>query len=305
MQNLNDMIFFAEVVDRGGFTAASRSLSVPKSRLSRRISDLESRLGVRLLQRTTRKLSLTEAGEIYYRHCVALREEAEAADEAIAHAQSEPRGTVRITCPVTLAQTILGPILPRFVAMHPQVRIELQVTNRVVDLVHEGVDVALRVRPNLEDSGSLVVKNLGATYSVLLASPKLLDRLGKPGLIEELHRLPTLAMSALDGRTSWCLVGPDGEKFELHHRPVCTADDMLVLKSAALEGIGMALLPDFMCSDEISQGLLLPVLEGWSPPALKVLAVFPTRRGMMPAVRSFLDFLAENVTGEKIMLQEK
>src|SRR3954468_8638525 len=163
MQDLNDMLFFAEVVDQGGFAAAGRALNIPKSKLSRRVAELEARLGVRLLQRTTRKLSLTEAGEIYHRHCVAMREQAEAADEAVARVHNEPRGTVRVTCPVTLAQTTIGPILPRFLAAHPQVRVDMQVTNRVIDLVQEGVDVALRVRSNLDDSGTLVVKNLGKT----------------------------------------------------------------------------------------------------------------------------------------------
>ena len=176
MQDLNDMLFFAEVADRGSFSAAGRALAVPKSRLSRRVADLESRLGVRLLQRTTRKLSLTQAGEIYHRHCVAMREQAEAADEAVAQVQSEPRGTVRVACPVTLVQTTVGPLLPRFLAAHPQVRVEMQVTNRLIDLVEEGVDVALRVRANLDDSSSLVARNLGETRSVLVASPELLQR---------------------------------------------------------------------------------------------------------------------------------
>src|SRR5687768_3149647 len=135
MQDLNDMLYFAEVVDRGGFAAAGRVLGVPKSKLSRRIAELEARLGVRLLQRTTRKLSLTEAGEIYHRHCVAMREEAEAADEAVAIVHNEPRGTVRVSCPVTLAQTTIGPVLPRFLAAHPHVRVDMVVTNRVIDLV--------------------------------------------------------------------------------------------------------------------------------------------------------------------------
>src|SRR3954469_21414313 len=189
MQDLNDMMYFAEVVDRGGFAAAGRALNIPKSKLSRRVAELESRLGVRLLQRTTRKLSLTEAGEVYHRHAVAMREEAEAAEEAVAVVQNEPRGTIRVTCPVTIAQTTVGPILPRFLAAHPHVRIDMQVTNRVVDLVQEGVDVALRVRPTLDDSGSLVVKNLGITQTLVVASPGQLERQGRPQGIEDLHRL--------------------------------------------------------------------------------------------------------------------
>jgi DNA-binding transcriptional LysR family regulator len=163
MQDLNDMLYFTEVVDSGGFAAAGRTLGVTKSRLSRRVAALETRLGVRLLQRTTRKLSLTAAGELYHRHCVAMRDEARAADEAVAQAQTEPRGTIRVNCPVTLAQTVLGPILPRFGAMHPLVNVVMEVSNRVVDLVEDGVDVALRVRPSVADSGSLVVKHLGTT----------------------------------------------------------------------------------------------------------------------------------------------
>ena len=301
MIDFNDMVFFAEVVDRGGFAAAGRSLGVPKSKLSRRVADLEARLGVRLLQRTTRKLSLTEAGELYHRHCVAMREQAEAADEAVARVLGEPRGTVRVSCPVTLAQTTFGPLLPRFLAAHPQVRVEMLVTNRVIDLVQEGVDVALRVRASLDDSGSLVVKQLGPTHAVLVATPQLLQRFGEPATPDELRHLPTVAMSAADGRASWRLVGPAGEAFELQHRPVYTADDLLVLKMAVMQGTGMGMLPDYMCTEELRRGLLVPVLRGWSPPEAKVLAVFPSRRGMVPAVRRFLDFLGENVRGERIV----
>lgn len=301
MQDLNDMLFFAEVVDRGGFAAAGRALHVPKSRLSRRVADLEARLGVRLLQRTTRRLSLTEAGEVYHRHCVAMREQAEAADEAVALVHDEPRGTVRVACPVTLAQTTIGPLVPRFLAAHPQVRIDMQVSNRVVDLVQEGVDVALRVRATLDDSGTLVIKNLGATHGVLVASPQLLQRFGQPQDVEALRNLPTLSMSAADGRANWHLHGPKGARFELQHRPVYTADDLLTLKFAVVQGIGMAVLPDYLCTDELRSGEVVPVLPGWEPPQAMVLAVFPSRRGMVPAVRRFLDFLGDNVVGERVV----
>jgi DNA-binding transcriptional LysR family regulator len=301
MQDLNDMLFFAEVVDRGGFAAAGRALNIPKSRLSRRVADLEARLGVRLLQRTTRKLSLTQAGEIYHRHCVAMREQAEAADEAVAHVQSEPRGAVRVTCPVTLAQTTIGPLLPRFLAAHPQVRIEMQVTNRVIDLVQEGVDVALRVRSLLDDSGSLVIKNLGPTEGVLVASPQLLQRFGQPLAPEQLAHLPTVAMSAADGRADWHFRGPHDAEYELQHRPVYTADDLYTLKFAVLHGTGMCVLPDYLCTEELRRGDLVPVLPGWAPRTGFVLAVFPSRRGMVPAVRRFLDFLGDNMAGERIV----
>lgn len=298
MQDLNDMLYFAEVVDRGGFAAAGRALGIPKSRLSRRVAELEERLGVRLLQRTTRKLSLTDAGELYHRHCVAMREDAEAAEEAVSVVRTEPRGTIRVTCPVTLAQSTVGRLLPRFLERHPHVRIDMEVSNRVVDVVQDGVDVALRVRPTLDDSGSLVVKNLGKTYGLLVASPSLLQRSGKVAGVEDLHQLPTVAMSAADGRATWKLAGPGGRVHELHHRPCYTADDLLTLRYAVLEGTGMAVLPDYMCHEDVAQGALVEVLPGWAPPPAVVHAVFPSRRGLVPAVRRFLDFLGDNMAGE-------
>jgi DNA-binding transcriptional LysR family regulator len=298
MQDLNDMAYFAEVVDQGGFAAAARSLGLPKSRLSRRVAELETRLGVRLLQRTTRRLSLTEAGEQYHRHCVAMREAADAAAEAIAMVQTEPRGTIRVACPVTLAQGTIGALVPEFLARHPHVRIDMQVSNRVVDLVQEGVDVALRVRPSLDDSGSLVVKNLALTDGLLVASPQLLGRCGPPARVEDLRRLPTVAMSAADGRATWRLRGPQGQAHEFEHRPVYTADDLLTLKYAAVRGLGMTVMPDYMCHRELQRGTLQLVLPGWAPPPGILHAVFPSRRGMVPAVRRFLDFLGERVTAE-------
>ena len=215
MQDLNDLLYFAEVVDRGGFAVAGRALGVPKSRLSRRVAELEARLGARLLQRTTRKLSLTTVGEQFHRHCVAMREDAQAAEDAVAQAQTEPRGIIRVACPVTLAQTTLGPILPQFLARYPQVKVDMRISNRAVDLVEEGFDVALRVRTSLEDSGSLVVKNFGATQTLLVASPAQLARQGVPTTTADLDRLDTVSMSAADGRAVWQLLGPDGANLQL------------------------------------------------------------------------------------------
>ena len=298
MQDLNDMLYFAEVVDRGSFAAAGRSLGLPKSKLSRRIAALEGRVGVRLLQRTTRKLSLTQAGERYHRHCVAVREQAEAAEETVAMARSEPHGTIKVACPVTLAQSTIAPLIPAFLARHPQVRIEMQVSNRVVDLVQEGVDVALRVRPSVDDSGSLVVKKLGMSHSLLVASPAQLERQGRPRAFDDLQRLSTVAMSAVDGRAAWRLIGPDRREHELQHRPVYTVDDLLSLKCAVLQGTGMCVLPDYMCGAELQDGRLELVLPGWEPAPWVMHAVFPSRRGLVPAVRRFLDFLGEEVTDE-------
>lgn len=301
MQDLNDMLYFAEVAERGGFAAAGRSLGLPKSRLSRRVAELELRLGVRLLQRTTRKLSLTEIGETYLRHCSAMRDEALAAAEAVAQIQVEPRGTVRITCPVTLAQSTLGYLVPRFMALHPQVKIDMRVTNRVVDLVEEGIDIALRIRPTLEDSGSLVVKNLGSSGGELLASPALLARQGRPEKPEDLMKLDTVAMSWVDGRSSWALLGPEGQEFVLQHQPRYVADDLQTLKLAVLAGTGISFLPNSLSAAEQQAQLLVPVLPGWAPKPGVAHAVFPSRRGQVPAVRSFLDYLGERMRGDSLV----
>ena len=302
MHDTNDMLFFAEVVERGGFAAAGRALGMPKSTLSRRVAELEARLGGRLLQRTTRKLSLTEVGDVYLRHCQAVRDAAEAAAEAVEQVHTEPRGTLRVACPVTLAQSTLGPIMGLFLARHPQVKMDMRVSNRVVDLVEEGVDVALRVRSSLDDSGSLVVKKLGESTSCLVASPAQLHRQGRPSVPQDLLHMDTMAMNAVDGRATLLLQGPGGASYTLVHQPRYVADDLLTLKFAALHGTGMCFMPDYMCRREIEDGRLVHVLPGWAPPRGIFHAVYPSRRGMAPAVRAFLDFLAEHASVEGMPL---
>ena len=299
------MLYFVEVVERGGFAAAGRALGIPKSRLSRRVAELETQLGVRLLQRTTRKLSLTQVGETFLRHGQAMRDAAQAASNAVAEVQTEPRGTIRVTCPVTLAQTVLGELMPEFLKHCPLVHVEMQVTNRPVNLVEEGIDVALRVRGNLDDSGSMVVKRLDTSRQILVASPDLLQRQGTPRSLQDLQLLDSLAMSAVDGHSSLLLVGPEGKEHRLQLQPRYVVDDLLTLKFAALAGSGMCWLPDYMCQDELSEGRLVQLLPQWAPPLGIVHAIFPSRRGLAPAVRHFLDFLGERLPGSSISATQK
>ena len=293
MQDLNDMLYFAQVVDHGSFAATARELGIPTSTLSRRVADLEEALGVRLLHRTTRKLSLTQVGEIYYQHCATLRAQAQAAEDAVSLAQSEPRGTVRMSCPVTLAQITMRPILPAFMRRYPKVKIEMLVSNRVFDPLRDGVDLALRVRTSLEDSGGLVVKQFGVARTQLFASPRLLAEKGHPQSPEHLNRVPSVAMSVRDGRATLRLAGPSDKTFDLQHAPCFAADDFLTLKHAMLEGIGMGVLPEYLCRQELDNGQLVRVLQDWAPLPDVLHAVFPSRRGMVPAVRCLLDFLDE------------
>ncbi|MGI4777242.1 MAG: LysR family transcriptional regulator [Janthinobacterium lividum] len=303
MQDLNDMVFFAEVAERGGFSAAGRALGVPKSRLSRRIADLEASLGVQLLQRSTRRLSLTPAGELYLRHCAAMRDAASAAAEAVAQVQTEPQGTLRLSCPVTLAQGSVGALLPVFMSRFPKVRIEMRVVNRPVDPVEEGVDVALRVRSMIEDSATLAARHLGASRGVWVASATRMRAHGPIREPEDLVLIDTVAMSSAgEGRASQPLLGPDGRLHQMTHAPRYVADDLLALKLAILQGVGAGMLPDYMCRAELGSGELVEVLPGWGPPPAIVHAVYPPRRALVPAVRQLIEFLATELRGDELSM---
>ena len=292
MRDLNDLYYFTQVVEHGGFSAAGRALGLPKSKLSRRVAQLEDGLGVRLLQRSSRRFSLTEMGQAYYRHCRAMVIEADAADEAIAHSRAEPQGTIRLSCPIPLVQGKLGPIVAGFLADHPRVRIHLEATNRRVDVIEEGFDIALRVRtPPLEDSG-LIVKVLEQHRGYLVAAPDLLDRLGRPRVPGDLAVLPSLGMTRAGDRHSWLLTDGEGANIEVAHQPRLVTDDMVALRHAARAGIGVVHLPGLMVEADLESGLLEKILPAWTPPRGLVHAVFPSRRGLLPAVRLFLDRLA-------------
>ncbi|MCH8685958.1 LysR substrate-binding domain-containing protein [Pedomonas mirosovicensis] len=291
MQDLNDLYFFAQVVEHEGFAAASRATGVPKSKLSRRIALLEERLGVRLLHRSTRRFSVTEIGRLYYRHCLAMVSEAQAAQEAVDRVQTEPRGTVRLSCPVMLARGALATMVSRFMADHPRVRVHVEVTNRRVDVIEEGLDLAIRVRqPPIEES-ELIIKKLAPAKSLLVASPALLDRLGRPERPEDLARFDSLDMVRSTGEHAWLMTGQDSRVCKTPFQPRLVSDEMMMLRQAALDGLGVVLLPDWMIGDDVARGDLEPILPDWKHPEGLVHAVFPTRRGLVPAVRLFLDAL--------------
>lgn len=290
--DLNNLLFFTRVVDYGSFTAAADALGMQTSKLSRRVAALESELGVRLLNRTTRKLSLTDAGKTFHQHCVALLDEAQAARDAINQTLASPHGLVRISCPTGLLQGGVAAFLARFLEEHPQVRIALDATNRRVDVIDEGIDVALRVRlPPLEDS-DLAMKAFGPSELVLVAGPRLLAEYGMPRNIEALKELPTLAMAHASERYSWRLQGDDDHIVEVAHQPRMATDDLHSLSVAAMQGLGVALLPMLLVAGALKRGELVHVLPMLRSRSGIIHAVFPSRRGMVPAVRALLDFLA-------------
>lgn len=293
MEDLNDLVLFARVVEHKGFSAASRHVGVPKSRLSRRIALLEERLGVLLLQRTSRRLTVTPIGQLFYERCQALISVSETASEVVLQAIGQPQGTLRLSCPITLAQFWLTPVLPIFMKSYPKVNLALTVTNRRIDLIEEGIDVALRVRRAPFDDSSLVVRRLGQTMDILVASPELLSSRGVPLSPPDLVNWPTLALPAAGEHLVWTLRrGTDKSETRIEPRLVC--DDMFALRRAALDGAGITLLPQFICDEELSQGRLQRVLPEWGCTPSEIQATFPTRRGMLPAVRALIDFLAEH-----------
>lgn len=293
MYDLNDLYYFAMVVDHSGFAAAERALGIPKSRLSRRISQLENDLGVRLLQRSTRRFAVTEVGNSVYRHAQSMLAEAQAAREVVDRLSAEPRGVVRVSVPVSIAQQQMARLLPEFLARYPQVRVQLTVSNRRVDIINEGVDVALRVRTRLDDDGSLVMRSFGQIQQLLVASPGYLKRMGTPQSPDELSEHVTLSISEEDARQRWELHGPDGEVRRIDLTPRVMGFDFPMLMALAEQGLGITLLPETVCAESVRNGDLVVVLPQWRLPQGIFHAVFASRRGLLPAVRVFIDFLAE------------
>lgn len=295
MQDLNDLYYFAMVVEHAGFAAAERALGIPKSRLSRRIAQLEIDMGVRLLQRSTRRFAVTEVGQNVYRHAQAMLSEAQSAREAVDRLSVEPRGLIKVSAPVALAQQQLAQLLPDFLIRYPQVRVQMQVSNRRVDLINEGFDVALRVRSQLNDDGSLVMRSFGQVCEFLVASPAYLDAHGRPATPQDLAGHLTLSMSEDESRQRWELHGPDDVTTRVDIQPRLMAHDFPLLLESARRGLGIALLPETVCGEPIRRGQLEPVLLDWSLPQGICHAVFPSRRGLLPSVRVFIDFLAERL----------
>ncbi|MEY1661830.1 LysR family transcriptional regulator [Isoalcanivorax beigongshangi] len=291
--DLNDLRYFAEVVRHRGFAAAGRALGVPTSTLSRRVAKLEQQLDARLLQRSTRSFHVTDVGELFYRHCHAMLVEAEAARDAVDSLRAAPRGQVRLSCPITLLNAHVGAMLAAFLQRHPQVSIQLDATNRRVDVLSEGLDLAIRVRPPPLEDSDLVLKVLADRGQCLVASPELLAERGMPSHPQALADWPGLAR-AHPGQTEfeWQLLHQDGRRCQVRFEPRLVTTDQIALRRAAEAGLGVVQLPRLLVSEQFAERRLVPVLEQWEPRRELIHVVFPSRRGQLPAVRELIDFLA-------------
>ncbi|WP_036279072.1 LysR substrate-binding domain-containing protein [Methylocystis sp. ATCC 49242] len=292
MRDLNDLYFFVRVVDNGGFAPAARVLGVPKSRLSRRLVLLEQRLGVRLLQRSTRSFAVTEIGREYYRHCKEMLEAADAAQEAIDRFHAEPQGRVRVTCPPGLVHFRIGDLVSRFMDRYPLVQVYLKSTSRPIDVITDSIDVSIRVSTPPLEEGDLVRRILAQSPQRIVASPAFLSRFAPPQTPAELSALPTIDIGPPRSLYQWRLEGPDEETLLVSHQPRLVTDDFVQMRLAALHGIGAAHLPAFAVDDDLATGALVEIMPQWRPRTGIVYVVFPSRRGVQPAVRGMIDFLA-------------
>jgi DNA-binding transcriptional LysR family regulator len=297
MEDLNDIYFFASVVRYGGFSAAARTIGVEKTRLSRRIAALEKRLGVRLLQRTTRALALTEAGQRFFERCVATVEGAQAAYDSVAELREEPAGLVRLSSPVLLTQRCLAHTLPAYMTAYPKVSIFVEATDRTINLIEERFDIAIRAQPVIEDVAGLVAKTLGNSKRVLVVSPTFLERYGQPETPADLPKFATVSSTddIFDRGARWNLTNLDNQAQQIEVKPRLVTSDLRVRLQAAIQGIGIALLPEQVVSAPLKEGRIERVLPEWSGAENILHLVYPTPRGMLPSVRSLIDHLMIHV----------
>ncbi len=297
MTDLNAMVLFARVVELGGFSKAARTLGVQTSLLSRAVAQLEADLGVRLLNRTTRRMSVTDIGQTYYLHCAALAAEAEAAREVIEQTRSTPRGLVRISCPVPLLATGVSAVVTRFLREHPDVRLQVEATGRRVNLVEEGIDIAIRVRPLPLEDANHAIRPLAHATTRLVAHRRLLEGHGAIERPADLAGLPTVDMTSTLERHSWPFAREGGLSETFSHLPRLMTDDFDTLRAAVLDGSGVALMPSYVVRDDIATGRLVHLLPQWCTTRSLLHAAFPSRRGLVPAVRLLLDALVTQFEG--------
>ena len=289
--DLNEILVFARVVQAGGFTAAAKELGMPKSTVSRKVTELEERLKSRLLQRTTRKLSLTDAGRTYYDYASRITAELDEAERAMSSLQAKPQGLLRVTAPVNVA--FLSPIISDYLKRYPDVRLDLFCTARSVDLVEERFDLAIRAGA-LADS-SLIAKSLGSAKWFLVAASGYLKRYGRPRSPEDLKSRACLLFGG--GRTSTHVTfEAEGKQLSIDLEPRLLTGDMDVLFGAVAAGLGIGVLPAFLCVEALRSGQMERVLRDWQLPAVPMQVVYPSTRHLSPKVKAFVDHLQQRMT---------
>jgi len=295
LSDLDDFYCFALVVEHGGFSAAERATDIPKSKLSRRVYNLEEHLGVRLIQRSSRHFAVTDIGMNIYRHAQVMINAAQAAHDLVDHLSIQPRGVIKVSLPVSIAQNEIAKILPQFLKTYPEIKIQLIVSNRRVDIINEGIDVALRVRSNLDDDPSLVIRKFENIEQHLFASQAYLNEFGELRQPEDLSQHHILSM--VDEHLDQHIVVHDEHNYQkkIKVNPMVMGSDLMMLAQLTRQNCGIALLPDTIVEDYVQSGELVRVLPNWKAPHGIFHAVYPSRRGLLPAVRVFIDYLVEHL----------
>ena len=290
--DLNDIVVFTKVVETRSFTGAAEQLGLPKSTVSRKLAQLEERLGVRLVQRTTRKLALTDIGQAYYERCARIVADLAAAEQLVTDMQATPRGRVRVTAPVDLAMRHLGNIIAEFLDASPDINIELDASDRVVDLIEEGFDVAIRFGTLPEST--LIARKLCTITGILCASPAYVERRGAPKSIDDLEDCDRVLFTPSPRTQSWTLEAGSAT-YEFGRPAKFACNNIGAVLEAVLAGSGVALLTDFMVADHIAQGALVHVLPEWRSKPIDCNAVYPARQNLPPRLALFLDHLAKSL----------
>jgi DNA-binding transcriptional LysR family regulator len=292
MHDLNDIQYFAAVVEHQGFSAAARALNVPKSSVSRHIANLEARLGVRLLERSTRSVRCTEVGTAFYDQCRAILSDLDAAERDVAVRRAQPIGVVRMSCPTGLSQFVLAAILPGFLARYPKIRLQVLATNRAIDLVDDNIDIAIRARVRLADEAT-TMRILFKNELVFVASSAfaMAHQISSADTISE---LPFLSFLEDVRQPTWTLVGPGGATKTVSFDPVLSSSDFNLLLKSAAAGLGVALLPSDVVAEDLRMKRLIRILPAWQSEAITIHLVFAAKRGIVPAVRVLIDYLVEH-----------
>lgn len=291
LSDLDDFYCFAQVVEHVGFSAAERATDIPKSKLSRRVFNLEERLGVRLIQRSSRHFAVTDIGMNIYRHAQVMLSAAQAAHDLVDHLSTEPRGTIKVSLPVSIAQNELAKILPNFLKKYPEIKVQMMITNRRVDIINEGFDLALRVRSSLDDDPNLVIRQFEKIEQHLFASQGYLNEFGELKNAEQLAEHKILSMAEDHTEQFLTLQNEQQEQKKIRVSPTVMGSDLNMLAQLAASGSGVTLLPDNVVEQYVASGELVRVLPDWKAPHGIFHVVYPSRRGLLPAVRVFIDYL--------------
>ncbi|RFS34605.1 LysR family transcriptional regulator [Acinetobacter sp. SWAC5] len=296
LSDLDDFYCFAQVVEHGGFSAAERATDILKSKLSRRVYNLEERLGVRLIQRSSRHFAVTDIGMNIYRHAQVMMNAAQAAHDLVDHLSTEPRGVIKLSTPVSIAQNEIARILPKFLKKYPEIKVQMIVTNRRVDIINEGFDLALRVRDNLDDDPNLVLRKFETIEQHLFASQAYLNEHGNLKHPSELSQHHILSMSDEHLDQNIVLHNEENQQIKIRVNPTVLGSDLSMLAELARQDCGIALLPDSVVKTHLNSGALVRVLPTWKAPHGTFHVVYPSRRGLLPAVRVFIDYLVAQLS---------